>query len=316
MGARYVQQKFFETARKNVLSYYLWAHSATVDISMKSQALLFVHATGLHARCWDVVLNKLPSSLFEKYSVICVDVRGHGQSTPINEDVNWGSFGDDIDGLVRSLNLRRVLACGHSMGGHVVTRLACKDPVTYPGIALIDPVIFAPELYAHEQPTTRYDFVRKRRPYFPSPYDFLTRLSTRPPYNSWHPQVLQDYCHYGLRPTADPQARLQPGQQYELCCAPQYEANVYGASTLKSNNLHALLPLYPGVVDILRAPSKRADVASPFQLSPTYEGLAKCFAAARLVEDRVVSELSHFIPMESPDTAAQLVLRLVANAIA
>lgn len=199
------------------------------------------------------------------------------------------------------------------MGGQVVARLACLDPERFPGVALIDPVIFPPEYYAQEVPSAVYEFVRKRRPYFASPYEFVTRLSTRSPYDAWHRSVLQDYCHYGLRPTADERARQVPGQQYELCCAPGYEADVYGASTLKSNSLHHLLPHYPGVVQIIRAPTHRPDASTPFLLSPCWDQIAGCFRSARAVEDRLLSERSHFIPMESPEAAAQVVMRLVAQ---
>ena len=85
---------------------------------MREASLLLAHATGFHARCWDQVI----AHLGERH-VIAVDQRGHGRSDkmPITD---WRVLGEDLDALVRALELRDLVGVGHSMGGHAMVEAA------------------------------------------------------------------------------------------------------------------------------------------------------------------------------------------------
>src|SRR6476646_8158958 len=81
------------------LCYFEWgvanpAHSTVV----------LAHATGFHARCWDRVVAALP----ETRHVIALDQRGHGRSAKI-PPFNWESFGRDLGGFVRTMDLERIV---------------------------------------------------------------------------------------------------------------------------------------------------------------------------------------------------------------
>ncbi|MDZ7685974.1 MAG: alpha/beta hydrolase [Gammaproteobacteria bacterium] len=79
-------------------------------------SILLVHATGFHARCWDLVADALAG-----LHSIAVDMRGHGRSSEA-PPLSWDTFGADLSALVRALDLTDLVAAGHSMGGHSVVQ--------------------------------------------------------------------------------------------------------------------------------------------------------------------------------------------------
>ena len=93
---------------------------------------LLVHATGFHARCWDRTVEHLQGH------VIAVDMRGHGRSSKI-PPYGWDAFGEDVTALLAQLDLRGVVAVGHSMGGHSVTQAAARMPDRIARLVLVDP---------------------------------------------------------------------------------------------------------------------------------------------------------------------------------
>src|SRR5215216_1345039 len=81
--------------------------------------LLFAHAAGFHARCWDQVIGRLPGR-----HCYAVDLRGHGRSSKPPPPYDWRRFGEDVAALARALGLAGALGVGHSTGGHAVTLAA------------------------------------------------------------------------------------------------------------------------------------------------------------------------------------------------
>ncbi len=77
--------------------------------------LVIVHGLRDHSHSFD----DLARSLLDRFHVIALDLRGHGDSetTPY---YSFGHFELDVHNLIRALRLEKPVLIGHSMGGEVV----------------------------------------------------------------------------------------------------------------------------------------------------------------------------------------------------
>ena len=82
--------------------------------------LLFVHATGFHARVWDKIINALGD-----FHSISVDQRGHGRSEK-KKTQHWSEVITDTSEMIEQLDLTNIIAIGHSMGAHALIGAAPK----------------------------------------------------------------------------------------------------------------------------------------------------------------------------------------------
>ena len=95
--------------------------------------LVIVHGLRDHSHSFD----DLARGLVDRFHVLALDLRGHGDSetTPYYA---FGHFVLDLHNLVRALRLVRPVLVGHSMGGEVVTRLAGSFPDLPSRVVLIE----------------------------------------------------------------------------------------------------------------------------------------------------------------------------------
>jgi lipase len=258
-----------------------------------------VHATGFHGRCWDAVVAELPADRH----IIAVDQRGHGRSAKV-PPYNWASFGADLTAFVAALDLKRIVAVGHSMGGHVVVQAAAAQPSRFERLVLVDPVIMDPALYAamhgtgaSSQPQQPQDHpTSKRNGLWQSWREMYQRLHGRASFAVWRSDVLEDYCRYGVLPNPD-------GPGFVLACPPLVEAAIYIGST--GREIHALFAQIDVPVTVLRGEKRARTERMDFLGSPTWERLADQFAQGR---DVYLPHLTHFIPMQDPALVAQHIL--------
>jgi lipase len=256
---------------------------------------LLAHATGFHARCWDRIVARLGAR-----HVIAVDQRGHGRSDkPL--PVHWQDFGQDLTELIRVLELTNVVGVGHSMGGHAITQAAAAAPERFQRLVLIDPVIVSPEEYAAGRVGVGSDWqhpTARRRNRWASPDEMFERFKDRPPFSAWDRDVLRDYCEYGLLP--DPS-----GDGFVLACPPEFEAAVYMAARGNAavyDSVRALdVPVL--LVRVMEPPPDRDWM--DFRYSPTWPGLIDHFRHGRELH---LPDETHFLPMEKPELAGQLIL--------
>lgn len=262
----------------------------------QNQPLLFCHATGFHAHCWDEVVKQLPER-----RIILLDTRCHGRSSNIEPPFEWAEFAQDLVEVIDALDLKNIIGIGHSMGGHLMIRAAALRPKRFSKVLAIDPVIIAedmpkmsdllPEGFEHP--------VAKRRDNWLSSSEMFDSFSKKLPFSVWHPQVLKDYCDYAL---------LETAAGLKLACPPRLEANIY--LTPDSAGAYALIPKVECEVHIVRARSRNAD-DPPFSFgpSPTNPDLASRFKNA---VDLQLNENSHFIPMEVPHKVADMIKELLS----
>ena len=285
------------------LAYFEWGAAAgPVAGPVNSRpSLLFVHATGFHARCWDAVQRALGND----WHVIAVDMRGHGRTSK-RPPYDWRQFGDDVVAFVEALDLAGVIGVGHSMGGHALIQAAARQPHRFAKLLLVDPVILDPASYAADEPsvpfaTAEQHPVARRRNSWHSADEMFRHFAHRFPFSIWQPDVLLDYCRFGLLPQGD---------GFVLACPPLVEASIYMGSA--GRDIAGAIAKVRQEVVVLRAHRKaERDGAMDFSQSPTWVGLADALPNGR---DLYLPHLTHFIPMQQPDLVAEQIRAMTAPA--
>jgi pimeloyl-ACP methyl ester carboxylesterase len=265
---------------------------AVWDWPGEEPAILFAHATGFHGRCWDQIAR-----CFAGRRRLALDFRGHGRSSKPELPYPWRAFGRDLAAVADQLNVRDAIGVGHSMGGHSMVTAVALRPETFAALLLIDPTIFPPEYYG--QALLDVSFVQRRRSTWNSPEEMFERFRSRPPFASWRPEVLRDYCEFGLLPSGD---------GFVLACPPAVEADIYSHSTDLDANLSGEIPRVSQPVVILRAGTTATRGAFELSASPTAPDLASKFPRGRDVH---LKERTHFIPMEWPEGVAEEIGRML-----
>lgn len=253
--------------------------------------LVFCHATGFHARCWDAVIERLPGR-----RCIAIDLRGHGRSAKPPPPYPWTAVGGDVSAVLRAIGVRHGIGVGHSGGGYAIMRGTADAPEAFERLLLVDPVVPARSRPPMPPGAEREHFAAKRRNRWSSPEEMFERFKDRMPYSLWREDVLRDYCRYGLSPAPD-------GNGYVLACPPEVEAAMYaGIVDPEIDDVIAALTL---PVTVLRARTRTAEMDAAarrdMSTSPTPPDLATRLASA---EDVFLPHLSHFIPMEAPEVVA------------
>jgi pimeloyl-ACP methyl ester carboxylesterase len=249
--------------------------------------VFFCHATGFHARIWDQVIQHLPER-----RCVAFDARGHGCSSKPAPPYAWRNFGADAAALTESLGLSGAVGVGHSMGGHAVVLASALRPDAFSALVLFDPVIRAQDQYTG--PWKKTEFVAKRRNQWASAQEMFERFEHRPPFDSWDPCVLRDYCDHALQ---------RDGDGYILACPPAIEASIYDGSTAVESNIYPEMASVQIPVHVVRA-GRRPDPSMVMGTSVTAPGLAAGFARG---SDTCLVQNSHFIPMEAPELAAKFI---------
>ncbi|HYW44000.1 MAG TPA: alpha/beta hydrolase [Bryobacteraceae bacterium] len=256
----------------------------------EAPALLFAHATGLHGRCWDRIVRMFPGR-----RCVAVDFRGHGRSAKPAPPCHWTAFHRDLEAVVERLGLEGAMGIGHSMGGHsVVAAARC-----FAALLLVDPTIFPEGSYGG----TGFDasFIRRRRNRWKSPEEMFERFRDRAPFASWQPEVLRDYCEFGLAPD---------GGGFVLACPPEVEASIYEHSREREASLYAAIPYVTQPVTVMRAGVEPVPGVFNLAASPTAPDLARKFPHGR---DVFLSGRNHFIPMEWPELVAEEIARIISD---
>lgn len=98
-------------------------------------AFVFVH--GL--TCNRSFFSPQAAHFARRHRVVSVDLRGHGESDKPEGPYPITAFADDIAHIIDHLELGKVVAVGHSMGGDIVLQLAASYPDHVAAIVMMDP---------------------------------------------------------------------------------------------------------------------------------------------------------------------------------
>lgn len=94
--------------------------------SGEGEAVVLLHGFGLDRRS----MAGLAAALAERYRVITLDWRGHGDSRCPSRDelFSYALLRDDLRAVLDVLKIDRAHLIGHSMGGQIALMLAISDP--------------------------------------------------------------------------------------------------------------------------------------------------------------------------------------------
>ncbi|HZQ38251.1 MAG TPA: alpha/beta hydrolase [Dehalococcoidia bacterium] len=265
-----------------------------VDWGGDGPPALLLHPTSFHAHVWTPYVRRLQP----RFHCYGLDSRGHGDSDKPGS-YGWPDFQADLTAFMHALGLRGVLGIGHSAGGTMISLAAAEEPDLVAAAVLLDPILFLEEV---PRPATSSDSglgagARKRRMNWPSREAILQSYRSRPPFDAWDREFLEDYVNFGVRD--------EPDGTVTLKCKGEDEAEMYrwGPRRLPSEQ----------VLPRMHCPVLLVTGAQSDSLPP-----AKAQRAAELLangELLTLPDSGHFVPFERPAVVMQAIDRFVQRTL-
>ena len=98
------------------------------------ETLVFVHGWCCDRRYWRHQVDHLA----DRFTVVCVDLAGHGDSGRDRQRFTISAFAEDVVAVVQQLGLDRVILIGHSMSGGVIVEAARRLGSSVIGLVGVD----------------------------------------------------------------------------------------------------------------------------------------------------------------------------------
>lgn len=111
---------------------------AYIDEGRGNTTLLFVHGLATYAQTWALNIDELK----QHYRCIAIDLPGNGHSDGGNYTYGINFFSGCVYDLMMQLQLKNVVAVGHSMGGQILLNLAIHNPHAFDKLVLCAPAGF------------------------------------------------------------------------------------------------------------------------------------------------------------------------------
>ena len=250
--------------------------------------LLWSHATGFHAHCYEPIARRLSND----FTSFGLDHRGHGMTArPDDWQVNWSKYGDDARVAAEAIAPDGgLVAFGHAMGGASLVMAAHASPGLFETLVVFEPIIFpAPDVGPPGEPTPMIAAARNRRATFDSYEAAIERYASKPPMQFFDADILRAYVEQGFTP-------IGAGAGVELRCAPEHEAR-----TFETGGTHGFWDLLPEVEARVIVVSGKVDE----ERSPA--GIAAS-VAERLPNGSYIELTAgnHLTPFITPDVIADL----------
>jgi len=86
-----------------------------VEDAGDGEVLVLLHGFPLDHTMWSQQIARFSTT----HRVLAIDLRGFGKSAPRNATVAMDDFADDVAGILKKLELPKVVLCGLSMGGYI-----------------------------------------------------------------------------------------------------------------------------------------------------------------------------------------------------
>ena len=100
----------------------------------EGRPVVLLHGLASTSRIWDLTAPLLARD----FSVIAVDLRGHGDSGKPDAGYDFASVGGDVAALLEGRGIGRPVLVGHSWGADVALELAVARPDLLRGIVFVD----------------------------------------------------------------------------------------------------------------------------------------------------------------------------------
>ncbi len=263
---------------------------ALLDWGGDGDLVLLHHANGFCG----ATLAPIANALRDRYRVVTIDARGHGDSTslPPKGDPNpydWSRLAEDLRAAVHEIleftgRGRVELAIGHSFGGALLLDSAQQEPALFGKLLLCDPVIVESAMPAANGSGPRGPDLalgaRKRRDRFPTRAEAFAHFRSRGLFANFTREALALYVAEGIGPT--------PEGDFSLKCRPAVEAAIFSSA--------ALTDLFAGADKITAEVSFLHARRGSFSRE-RYDALA-----GRMKSARVESiDVGHLFPLEEPE---------------
>ena len=122
------------------LHYVDWGAPPGAD---DAPTLFLLHGDMRTSRSWDAVAR----SLCDRYRVLALDSRGHGNSDWPDTGYTFAQRVDDLEAFADAIGMRNAIAVAHSTGGVVATLLAERRPDIFTRLALLEPMVVVTESF-------------------------------------------------------------------------------------------------------------------------------------------------------------------------
>lgn len=100
--------------------------------------VLCVHGGAANGHWFDFIAP----GLIDEYHVIAVDLRGHGDSDPVDPpSYTYADYAFDLDEFTKALDLKDFALIGHSMGGTVALLYAASYPGRVKSLVIVDTMV-------------------------------------------------------------------------------------------------------------------------------------------------------------------------------
>jgi pimeloyl-ACP methyl ester carboxylesterase len=97
-------------------------------------AIVLIHGWATDANYWNAQIDPLKA----KYTVVAVDLAGHGGSTKSRADWSMEKYGEDVTTVLQRIPNQQLILVGHSMGGTVALEAARTLGNRVIGIIVVD----------------------------------------------------------------------------------------------------------------------------------------------------------------------------------
>jgi pimeloyl-ACP methyl ester carboxylesterase len=118
--------------------------------------LCFVHGWSCHSGYWRYQVKKFQKN----FTVVTIDLAGHGRSGSMREKYTMSAFGKDIASVLERINAEQVILVGHSMGGTVALEAARRMPERVIGIIGVDTFHNIEARYTDEEFRYLFDYLK------------------------------------------------------------------------------------------------------------------------------------------------------------
>jgi pimeloyl-ACP methyl ester carboxylesterase len=130
-------------------------------------AVVLIHGWACDSNYWNAQIEALKA----RYTVVAVNLAGHGASEKNRSDWSIGNYGEDVATVVRQLANRQVVLVGHSMGGAVALEASRRIGDRVIGIIAVDSLksiglpALAPQEINRQLAPFRENFIEATRNY-------------------------------------------------------------------------------------------------------------------------------------------------------
>jgi pimeloyl-ACP methyl ester carboxylesterase len=164
-----------------------------VEWSSQGPPLLLLHGFGLSSRVWDPVAP----SLLERFRVLGLDLRGHGESGHDPDfRYHYIVIGKDVVRVLDGLELETTHMVGHSIAGHAAMGVAARVPERVGDLVLLEA---GPELSARGRGGVRKKDAGAGR--YSVPREYAEELCSS--YPKADPSLLQHLAEVWLKPDGE-----------------------------------------------------------------------------------------------------------------